>query len=108
MKLIVALLIACLVVVGFPSVVPAQVVTDDGGESDNSGGSEANNTSYILLGAAIAVAFAAAWYMSSSKPSIAKAKQSPLLLVAATDYDDNVVYDAGDVFSAGLAYRTDF
>ena len=109
MKFIIVLLIACLVSVGCPTVAPAQVVTtDESGESDNSGGSEANNTSLVLLGAAILVAFTAGYFYMSKNNSLSRAKESPVLLVASTDYEDNVVYDAGDIFSAGLAYNVEF
>ena len=108
MKLIVALLIACMVVAGFPSFAPAQVVTSDGGGSDDSGGSEANNTSLVILAVVVVVVFAAGYYGMSSKNSIAKAKESPLMLVACSDTQDNIAYDPSEVFSAGLAYRADF
>ncbi|MFH0907904.1 MAG: hypothetical protein V1929_04005 [bacterium] len=109
MKYLAAFLIVCLVVLGLPAAAPAQVVTSDGGgQSDNSGDSEASNLSFVLLVVVVAVVLGAGVYANSSRNSIARAKDSPVLLVARTDSEDDIVYEPGDIFSAGLAYHAEF
>ena len=109
MKYLVAFLIVCLVALGTPAVSSAQVVTgDNSGESDSSGGSEATNLSYVLLAAVIIVAIGASTYAAYAYNSKARESDSPVTLVACTESSDDLVYEPGDIFSAGLAYRADF